>query len=50
MKNIAYAGALAALLDMDTEIIRALLTRKVLAQAGADGLEPPGGRASATTT
>ena len=28
MKNIAYAGALAALLDMDTEIIRALLTEK----------------------
>jgi len=25
MKNIAYAGALAALLDMDTEIVRALL-------------------------
>jgi 2-oxoglutarate ferredoxin oxidoreductase subunit alpha len=28
MKNIAYAGALAALLDMDTEIIRALLSEK----------------------
>ena len=28
MKNIAYAGALAALLDMDTEIIRALLKEK----------------------
>jgi 2-oxoglutarate ferredoxin oxidoreductase subunit alpha len=28
MKNIAYAGALAGLLDMDTEIIRALLTEK----------------------
>src|SRR4051812_19130195 len=28
MKNIAYAGALAALLDMDTEIIRVLLTEK----------------------
>ncbi len=28
MKNIAYAGALAALLDMDTEIIRALLAEK----------------------
>ncbi len=28
MKNIAYAGALAALLDMDTEIIRTLLTEK----------------------
>jgi 2-oxoglutarate ferredoxin oxidoreductase subunit alpha len=28
MKNIAYAGALAALLDMDTEIIRALLREK----------------------
>jgi 2-oxoglutarate/2-oxoacid ferredoxin oxidoreductase subunit alpha len=28
MKNIAYAGALAALLDMDTEIIRALLDEK----------------------
>ena len=28
MKNIAYAGALAALLDMDTEIIRALLNEK----------------------
>jgi len=28
MKNIAYAGALAALLGMDTSIIRALLTEK----------------------
>jgi 2-oxoglutarate ferredoxin oxidoreductase subunit alpha len=28
MKNIAYAGALAALLDMDTEIIRVLLDEK----------------------
>ena len=28
MKNIAYAGALAALLDMDTDIIRAMLTEK----------------------
>jgi 2-oxoglutarate ferredoxin oxidoreductase subunit alpha len=28
MKNIAYAGALAALLDMDAAIIRALLTEK----------------------
>jgi 2-oxoglutarate ferredoxin oxidoreductase subunit alpha len=28
MKNIAYAGALAALLDFDTEIMRALLTEK----------------------
>jgi 2-oxoglutarate ferredoxin oxidoreductase subunit alpha len=28
MKNIAYAGALAALLDMDTEIIRTLLNEK----------------------
>jgi 2-oxoglutarate ferredoxin oxidoreductase subunit alpha len=28
MKNIAYAGALCALLDMDTSIIRALLTEK----------------------
>jgi len=28
MKNIAYAGALCALLDMDTSIIKALLTEK----------------------
>jgi 2-oxoglutarate ferredoxin oxidoreductase subunit alpha len=28
MKNIAYAGALAALLDMDTDVIRTLLTEK----------------------
>src|ERR1051325_11087040 len=28
MKNIAYAGALAALLDFDTEIMRALLKEK----------------------
>jgi len=28
MKNIAYAGALAALLDMDTDVIRALLKEK----------------------
>jgi 2-oxoglutarate ferredoxin oxidoreductase subunit alpha len=28
MKNIAYAGALAALLNIDTDIIRALLTEK----------------------
>ena len=31
MKNIAYAGALAALLDIDIEIIRALLDGEVLA-------------------
>ena len=28
MKNIAYAGALAALLDIDTEVIRALIQEK----------------------
>src|SRR4030095_9149961 len=28
MKNIAYAGALTALIDMDTEVIRALLKEK----------------------
>src|SRR6187397_401637 len=28
MKNIAYAGALAALLEIDTDVIRALLTEK----------------------
>jgi 2-oxoglutarate ferredoxin oxidoreductase subunit alpha len=28
MKNVAYSGALAALLDMDTEVIRALLKEK----------------------
>ena len=28
MKNIAYAGALAALLDIDTDVIRALLNEK----------------------
>ncbi len=33
MKNIAYAGALAALLDIDTEIIRALLTGEVRARS-----------------
>jgi 2-oxoglutarate ferredoxin oxidoreductase subunit alpha len=32
MKNIAYAGALAALLDMDTDIIRTLLTEKYSAK------------------
>ena len=45
MKNIAYAGALAALLDIDTEIIRELLKEKFSQEAGADGLEPEGGRA-----
>ena len=44
MKNIAYAGALAALLEMDTDIIRALLKEKFGQEAGADGLEPEGGR------
>ena len=43
MKNIAYAGALAALLNMDRDIIRALL-KEIQAQAGADGLEPAGRR------
>ena len=28
MKNIAYAGALAALLEIDTDVILALLTEK----------------------
>jgi 2-oxoglutarate ferredoxin oxidoreductase subunit alpha len=32
MKNIAYAGALAALFDMDTDIIRALLNEKFAAK------------------
>jgi 2-oxoglutarate/2-oxoacid ferredoxin oxidoreductase subunit alpha len=32
MKNIAYAGALAALLDMDTDLIRALLKEKYSAK------------------
>jgi len=32
MKNIAYAGALAALLGMDTQILRALLTEKFSAK------------------
>jgi 2-oxoglutarate/2-oxoacid ferredoxin oxidoreductase subunit alpha len=32
MKNIAYAGALAALLDMDTDVIRALLREKYSAK------------------
>ena len=45
MKNIAYAGALAALLGIDTEIIRALLKEKFAQEAGADGLEREGDRA-----
>ena len=40
MKNIAYAGALAALLDMDTDDHPRAAQGEVLAQAGADGLEP----------
>ena len=43
MKNIAYAGALAALVGIDTDVIRALLKEKFGAEAGADGLEPEGG-------
>ncbi len=44
MKNIAYAGALAALLDLDTDVVRALLEGEVRQEAGADGLEPEGRR------
>ena len=44
MKNIAYAGALAALLNMDIEIIRTLLTGEVREEAGAHGFEPEGDR------
>ena len=50
MKNIAYAGALAALLDMDTEIIRALLDGEVLAQAGAAWIRTARRSISATTS
>ena len=44
MKNIAYAGALAALLDMDTDDHPRAADGEVLAEAGADGLEPEGDR------
>ena len=42
MKNIAYAGALAALLDMDTDDHPGAAEGEVLAEAGADGFEPEG--------
>ena len=44
MKNIAYAGALAALLDMDTDDHPRAAQREVRRQAGVDGLEPEGRR------
>ena len=42
MKNIAYAGALAALLGMDTEVIKALTKEKYVEEAGAARLEREG--------
>ena len=42
MKNIAYAGVLVALLDIDMEVIEGLLEEKYGAQEGPDGLEPQG--------
>ena len=45
MKNIAYVGALAALLGMDAEIIRGLTREKYREEAGAAGFERQGHRA-----
>ena len=45
MKNIAYAGALAALLGMDTEVIKGLTKEKFAKKTGAAGLERQGHRA-----
>ncbi len=50
MKNIAYAGTLAALLDIDMDVVHGMLKEKFVAQARADGLELEGHRAWATTT
>ena len=44
MKNIAYAGALAALLDMDSDDHPRAAEGEVRPEAGADGLEPEGDR------
>ena len=50
MKNIAYAGALAALLDIDMDDHRRAARREVRQEEGAARLEPQGAASSATTT
>ena len=50
MKNIAYAGALVALLDIDMEVIDAAARGEVRRQEGAARIEPQGAARSATTT
>ena len=42
MKNICYVGVLAALLDLDVEVIRELLAENLCEEAGAGGLEHEG--------
>ncbi len=48
MKNIAYAGVLAALLDIDMEMVERC-SRRSSEEAGADEVEPAA-IGSATTT
>ncbi len=50
MKNIAYAGALVALLDVDMEIVEQLLDEKFAAQEGAARIESHARCAWATIT
>ena len=50
MKNIAYAGALVALLDIDMDVIDELLDEKFAQEEGAARLEPQGAARWATTT
>ena len=50
MKNIAYVGALAALLDIDTDVLRAMLKEKYGEEAGAHRLESGGAGPRAATT
>ena len=45
MKNMAYVGTLAALLELDRKVIEQLVAGDVQEQAGADRVEPRGDRA-----
>ena len=50
MKNIAYAGALVALLDIDMGDRRGAAGREVRQEEGAARIEPQGAASWATTT
>ena len=50
MKNIVYVGALAALLDIDMDVIDELLDEKFAKKKALLRVEPQGASSSATTT